>query len=199
MAGQTVEPVRSATEDEPATNQVGHRLRPTLIFCAIAGLMLTTDLLTKSLAWQRVPDEGTEIIPLLLRLQKVTNTGAVFGVAQGAQWLFTTISVIAIAVIVHVFWRSPRGAWPLHGCLALILAGAVGNLYDRIAFSYVRDFLYLFPGLKLPFGLTWLNGDDRLYPWIFNVADVCLVVGVSVLLLMVWAKERRGKRQPPGA
>jgi signal peptidase II len=69
--------------------------------------------------------------------------------------------------------------------LALLLAGAVGNLYDRITFGVVRDMLWLFPGVKLPFGWTWPGGNDELYPWIFNVADAAMCVALVFLLWMM--------------
>lgn len=134
--------------------------------------------------------EGRELIHKLLHLRLTTNTGAVFGIGKGAQWLFTAISVVAIAVIGHVFWHSRRGSTLLHVCLGLILAGALGNLYDRIMFNAVRDFIYLFPGVDLPFGLHWPNGESRLYPWIFNVADMSLVIGVTLVLAIMWRDDR---------
>jgi lipoprotein signal peptidase len=74
----------------------------------------------------------------------------------------------------------------------MILAGALGNLHDRIHFNAVRDLLWLFPGLTLPFGLHWPGGQSGLYPWIFNIADVALLVGVALLLIIIW-------RGPKGA
>jgi signal peptidase II len=141
--------------------------------------------------------EGRKVVPLLLNLRLTTNTGAVFGMGKGRQWFFAVISVVAIGVIVRVFFRSSPGARVLHVCLGLVLAGALGNLYDRIMFDAVRDFFYLFPGVRLPFGLHWPNGDDRLYPWIFNVADVSLVVGVTILLLIIGRSGRPAAQATP--
>jgi signal peptidase II len=78
----------------------------------------------------------------------------------------------------------------LHFGLALILAGALGNLYDRIMYGAVRDMLYLFPGVKLPFGITWPGGNPELYPWIFNIADAALCVGVVLIILTMLRKPR---------
>ena len=58
--------------------------------------------------------------------------------------------------------------------------------------------LLLFPGVKLPFGWHWPNGSDGLYPWIFNVADACLVIGLFFLMILMYRHERKmqadGKR-----
>jgi len=93
---------------------------------------------------------------------------------------------LAVGVIGWVFFLSRAGAWAQHVALALVLAGALGNLYDRIVYSGVRDMLYLFPGVRLPFGWQWSSQSDEVFPWIFNIADVSLLVGVSTLLILSW-------------
>jgi len=116
----------------------------------------------------------------------------VFGLGRGAQWLFVLISLVAIAIVLISFARSQaRNRW-LHIALALILAGALGNLYDRLRFCAVRDMLYLFPDVRLPFGWAWPGTGLRdVYPWIFNIADVALVCGVLLVLALSWAQPQR--------
>lgn len=134
-------------------------------------------------------------IPRVLSLKLTTNTGAVFGIGRGSQSLFVIISLVATAVVLVSFARSHASNHLLHVALALILAGALGNLYDRLRFCAVRDMLYLFPGVHLPFGWTWPGtGLRELYPWIFNIADVALVCGVLLVLLLSWRQPR-----PPSA
>jgi lipoprotein signal peptidase len=105
------------------------------------------------------------------------NHGALFGFLRdhktAANMLFAAISCGAIVFV--LWWSSQlanvRDRW---FCIALgfILAGTVGNLYDRLVFNGVRDFLH------------W----DYLYDWpVFNVADCCLVTGACMLLLQVFA------------
>jgi signal peptidase II len=115
--------------------------------------------------------EPTELVPGLLDLQLTLNTGAVFGLGQGARWLFVAVSVLATGVILVLVWRSPARARVYHTALGMILAGALGNLYDRVRFSAVRDMLHMLP-------------ETGLWPWIFNLADVALVVGVCVVLVL---------------
>ena len=97
------------------------------------------------------------------------NRGALFGIGQDANFLFGLVSVAAAGAI--IFW-STRPASARHGllcfALGLILAGTLGNLYDRIVFHGVRDFLYWYKWVDWP---------------VFNIADCCLVVGAGLLLV----------------
>lgn len=126
-------------------------------------------------------------LPGLLDFRLTTNTGAVFGLGSGARPVFVAVSVLALGVVSWLFVASPPGAWVQHTGLALVLAGALGNLYDRIRFQAVRDLLHMFPGVDLPFGLSWPwmsgPGASEVWPWIFNLADVWLLAGVGLMLL----------------
>ena len=144
--------------------------------------------------WSQYVHEPTVVVPKVLNLRLTTNTGAVFGLGKGNRVAFIGVSAVATAVIGFLFWRSPRNAWVLHGALALILAGALGNLYDRWQYAAVRDMFHMFPGVNLPFGLSWpapsapaghppIQGPTEIWPWIFNLADVALMVGVGLVLV----------------
>ena len=131
----------------------------------------------------------TVVIPSVLNLQLMLNTGAIFGIGKGQRVMFVVVGLIAIVVIGRLFWKSPAQARWLHIALGLILAGAIGNLYDRMRYGAVRDMLHMLPGVKLPFGWRWPigpNGIDEIYPWIFNIADVSLVCGVILMLIILW-------------
>jgi len=163
--------------------------------------MLGADLLTKHLAFERVagrpvvlsrdnagqywviPDhEPVSLIPGVLSLKLTANTGAVFGLGKGGQWVFKIVSIMAMGVIGHVFWRSRPDAWVMHIALGLIMAGALGNLYDRVRFNAVRDLLWLLPGTGV-------------WPWIFNVADVLLLAGVGMLVIQTWQVGKHGQTE----
>jgi signal peptidase II len=135
--------------------------------------------------------ESNVLIPHLLSLHLTANNGAIFGMGKGSRWVFIAVSIVAIGFISRVFWHSPAQARLLHVALALIIAGAMGNLYDRLFFAVVRDMLYMFPEINLPFGLTWPGGASGLYPWIFNIADVALLFGVLTVVWVTW------KNAPP--
>ncbi len=103
--------------------------------------------------------------------QPKVNKGALFGLggeyADLANGIFAGVSVIAAAAI--FYWSTRRSTakdWSLCAALGLILAGTLGNLYDRLVFDGVRDFL-----------------DFHLINWpVFNIADCCLVCGAFLLL-----------------
>jgi signal peptidase II len=81
-----------------------------------------------------------------------------------------------------------------HVGLALVLAGGIGNMVDRVSVGAVRDFLHLFPRRELPFGLRWPGGSDEWFPWVFNVADMELIAGMCLLMLAVHLSDRRAAR-----
>lgn len=175
--------------------------RALAVFLGVALAVLAGDLVLKSWsfanvagapvdldAWathqQDVPrHEAITLVPHVLSLQLVLNRGAVFGMGQGGKWVFIPVSIAAAGFILFLFWRSPPRAWVLHTALGLILAGALGNLYDRVIYSEVRDMLRLFP-------------TTDVYPWVFNLADAALMVGVGIMLLMSVAGELRQRRTP---
>jgi signal peptidase II len=139
--------------------------------------------------------DPTVIIPSVLNLKLMINIGAVFGIGKGAQWFFAVVSVIATGVILYIFARSRASSFAVHVALALILSGALGNLYDRVLYGGVRDMLHLFPDVKLPFGMKWPGGADGLYPWIFNLADAALVCGVILAIILSWRHDTRQRRK----
>ncbi|MCC5831343.1 MAG: signal peptidase II [Phycisphaeraceae bacterium] len=138
---------------------------------------------------------GRNVIPYVLDLHLMINTGAVFGIGQGRQGLFIMMSIVATAVIGWFFYRSRANERWVHLGLGLLMAGAWGNLYDRMAYAGVRDMFHLFPGVHLPFGLSWPRGSTELYPWIFNVADVALLAGVAILLVYSWHADRQARKR----
>ncbi len=166
-------------------------------------VVIGVDLIVKALAFRFVagapvsPEsvpahEAVGVIPYILSLKLVENRGAVFGIGQGQRLVFVLVGVVAVIVVVIAFVRSGAHRRFLHAALALILAGALGNLYDRVMFGMVRDMLWLFPGVKLPFGLSWPGGADELYPWVFNIADVALLVGLAILMLGMYREDKKG-------
>lgn len=205
------------TPDSPPPRRAGRCPHAIALFLLVAAGTLATDLVLKQWSfagvvkdhqgnpvrvelddlaaadpaafWQRYPHEPIVVVPHVLNLHLTTNPGAVFGLGRGGRFIFILVSIVATAVIGTMFYRSPRTSSFLHAALALILAGALGNLYDRIRFGCVRDMLHMLP-------------DTNLWPWIFNPADVALVVGVGMILLLTAAadlKHRREKRAAESA
>ena len=139
------------------------------------------------------------VAPCVLEFRLVLNPGAVFGIGAGKRWFFVLFTGGALVFGLYMFAAWTRGRdYAAHAALGLIAAGGLGNLYDRLLYGCVRDFLSFLPGVNLPFGLTWPGGDARAWPWVSNVADAFLIVGVLVLV-MYTMRARHGQHEPPAA
>ncbi|HEX4333665.1 MAG TPA: signal peptidase II [Usitatibacter sp.] len=148
------------------------------LWLVVSAVVVAADLATK--AWvSRVfaPGEVLEVTSFF-NLVLTHNTGAAFSFLAGAggwqRWFFTAIAVAISAAIVVLLPRQ-RDPW-MAAALALVLGGALGNLYDRLTLGRVVDFVQLHAG-----GYYWPA---------FNVADSAITVGV---LLLVW-DSLRGRR-----
>lgn len=124
------------------------------------------------------------IVPRVLDLTLVLNPGAVFGMGAGKRLFFVGFTIFAAGFAVWMFatWTSRRD-WASHAAIGLILAGGIGNLYDRLVYACVRDFLHPLPGMMLPFGWSWPWGGREVWPYVSNIADLWLLVGIGVLLV----------------
>ncbi|HMN96241.1 MAG TPA: signal peptidase II [Phycisphaerales bacterium] len=136
--------------------------------------------------------QGVSVLPWdLLDFHLVLNHGAVFGLGSGRRSVFVAFTIIAACVALWVFARLTAAKDTLaHIGLGLVLAGGIGNLVDRIFFGAVRDFLHMLPRWHLPFNLRWPGGNPEVFPWVFNVADVSLLSGMAILLVVL---NRRGE------
>jgi signal peptidase II len=154
-----------------------------LLITAVVGVAL--DLWTKALAVAHLPPPRTiEFIPGWLQFEFTVNRGAVFGYGQGMRWLFIGVSVVAVFFLGWLFAVSQRRQWLYHLLLGMLLAGVLGNLYDRAAYGYVRDMIHALP--------RW----PTVFPYIFNVADSLLCVGV--FLMVVYSFFHKPVTQPQG-
>jgi signal peptidase II len=135
------------------------------------------------------PHDPVVIVPRVLNLTLVLNPGAVFGMGAGQRWLFIGFTAFAVFFALWVFlrWTTARDR-VAHAALGLLLAGGLGNLYDRLVFGCVRDFLHPLPGVRLPMGLKWPNGSDEVWPYVSNIADLWLIIGIAALLVFSWRK-----------
>ena len=112
-----------------------------------------------------MPYESLPVIKDVFHFTYAQNRGAAFSILQNQRWLFITVTIIAVIFIIYFLIKHPKEEMILKISLSLILAGAVGNLIDRIGYGYVIDFL-----------------DFRLINFaVFNVADSAVVIG-SILL-----------------
>jgi len=178
----------TATDAPTAARSV----RAWVIFAVVTAAGLAADLVSKALVFdwlsRTAPETGWRwIIPGVLRFNRMTNTGVVFGFDRIPDAMVIGLTILAVGVVVYFFAVSPRRARWMHAALAMILAGALGNLFDRLTVGKVRDFIDFGPCRVGPLH----------YPWVFNVADVLLVVGVAILMvlsLVEWRRERAAAR-----
>ena len=144
--------------------------------------------------WRIPPHDPVVVIPKLLNLHLVKNDGAVFGIGSNQVMFFIVFTMGALTAALLVFGRwTTRNATTAHVAIGLILAGGLGNLYDRLRFGFVRDFLHMLPGWRLPFGLNWPGGSNEVFPWVFNAADVMLLLGMGTLMIYMNSLDKRRK------
>lgn len=143
-----------------------------LISVVVLVALILLDQWSKQLAvkylYQQKP---IEILPGIFELSFLVNRGAAFGIMQNFQYFFAAVTCVVLCLVVYCFIRIPgqRKYMPLHCLLVLLMAGAVGNLLDRVRLGYVIDFFY-FKLIDFP---------------IFNVADCYVVVSVILLAILI--------------
>ena len=137
----------------------------------IIALLIVVDMLTKTYVYGACLKKGKiDIISGVLSLVPVQNTGASFGMLSGKTAYLTVVSTIcAVFLVFFIFYTYKRKNLWLRSALILITAGAIGNIVDRIALGYVRDFIYF----------------ELIDFAVFNFADSCLTVGTIVLLVYI--------------
>lgn len=149
----------------------------TALFTACAVVIVGLDQATKAMASDRLLlGDPVSILGEAVRLTLVHNTGAAFGLFPGSRVPFIVISLVAIAVVLYLFFRETYRSVPNRVLLGCILGGAIGNLVDRARLGYVVDFIDV--------------GLSRARWPVFNVADSAVTVGV---LLLAWNLARAGR------
>lgn len=131
------------------------------------------DQYTKYLAVTHLKDgPAFVLIDNVFELSYLENRGAAFGLLQNRQIFFVCVAILIFAFILYCYVRIPKtGRYlPLRLCGIFIVAGAAGNLIDRIRLGYVVDFFY-FRLIDFP---------------VFNVADIYVTVSFAVLLILIF-------------
>lgn len=147
--------------------EIGHKIMSPFLLLGVFFL----DRLTKNYAMDNF------IHPVrvggVANLAYTENSGISFGLFQGNNLFFIAFTAVLIILII-VFRRKISGEKPrVHAALALILGGALGNLYDRIVHGYVIDFI-----------------DLKFFPAVFNAADSFITIGAFMILLDQILEER---------
>jgi len=154
------------------------------LMLVVAGLIVTLDQVSK--AYIRATFTGPQgsqmwapwdwLLPYA-RIVHVTNTGVAFGMFQGVGYIFAGLAALVSLAIIYYFPQVPREDRVLRFSMSMMLAGALGNLIDRVLHNgQVTDFISVgnFP--------------------VWNVADASITVGVIILMLGMWVQENRQKR-----
>ena len=159
------------------------RVKDYLILFSVAGVVIALDQWTKWLVRENI-EYGGEWLPEWLswlspyaRFVHWYNSGAAFGMFQDGNLIFMSLAFIVIGAIIYYYPLVENEDWYLKMAMGFQLAGASGNLLDRLQMGKVTDFISVgtFP--------------------VFNVADASISIGVAILLLGVWIKERNEKKK----
>jgi len=153
------------------------------LFWPVVAIVTFIDVVTKALAVrllvpQRVPHD---VIGELVRFTLVYNPGAAFGLHVGpySRWVFMTLTVVALAILAWLYQATREGHTSRTLALALVCAGAIGNLIDR-----VRSDIGVVDFIDVGFG-------DSRWPT-FNVADMAVSSGAFLLAWVLWEDDRIG-------
>lgn len=173
---------------EPLTQRVRTTAQPSWralgLVSLVAAVVLAADQLSKALVFATLGPNSNggaiELVPGLLWLLYVENTGAAFGLLQGRNPVLALVALVIVLVL--ALWFRALAATTAWGALALGLqiGGALGNVVDRLRHGFVIDFI------DVPYWPT------------FNLADSAITVGVAILLLvLVRADDRRADPEKP--
>lgn len=138
----------------------------------IALILVVLDQWTKHLAAVTLKVNGPiELIDGVLELMYLENRGAAFSMLQNQQWFFILLTAVFLIAAIWLIRKIPKTGrfLPLLWTIDVLVAGAVGNLIDRVAHAYVIDFIY-FSIINFP---------------VFNVADIYVTISVVVLVCLM--------------
>lgn len=119
-----------------------------------------------------LPGESLKLIPEVLHITYVLNSGAAFGLMAGQIWIFVGTALIVCGGVIYGSFRVPRSEIMVRLAMGMIGGGALGNLYDRLTTGRVVDYL-----------------DFQIWPFVFNFADSMVVIGVGLVLLRLYRDE----------
>lgn len=165
------------------------------LFWIVLLVSLVADIATKAWADAYVRPTQPDVTPIIdgfIGWKWAENQGAAFSIMHGRPLLLALIAGgVLLAVFGYVYKAEPKRRWFLTA-LALVAAGAIGNLYDRILLGHVRDFMFFI--FDLPFHGTSIPVLDWTIPLkypVFNVADIEIIAGVLILVAMSFKPEKK--------
>ena len=171
-----------------ATSAPISRRHVAVLFCAGSLSVLLFDLVTKWLVFNAYAvGQRRTLIPGLINLHVSRNAGAAFGMGKGFGAVFVMVSIAASIAMTWAAFKYGRHSRLIAVALALLVGGALGNVWDRLLHQgHVRDFIDLHVGTLH-------------YPAIFNIADVAICVGCGLIVLhsFLSPEPRAGKDRAP--
>jgi signal peptidase II len=168
------------TDPHGATTIVAEGRSSGLAFLWLTAAVVALDQLTKAAIEHSLGLYQSVVVLPVLEITRYHNTGAAFSFLADAagwqRWLFTALAIIVSVTLVLWLRRIDRGDATLASSVALILAGALGNVIDRLRLGHVIDFIHVHWG-------------EHYFP-AFNVADSAITIGAALLLLDAWLEAR---------
>lgn len=138
------------------------------MFITLLIAIILVDQVTKYLAYVYLQPQSTiPVINKIFYLTYVENRGAAFGILQNRVWFLAIVTAVIIIGALYYIYRNPQLNSITRYSIVLIIAGAVGNLIDRVRLGYVIDFF-----------------DFVVWP-VFNIADCAVVVGTIILVFIL--------------
>ncbi len=147
-----------------------------MLYALLVAVLVGADQITKFLVRTHVPLYGSRpLIPHLVQLTYVRNTGAAFSLFAKHTWILAVLSAVVSVAIIIVLAKGIVDTSAGRLCLSVLLAGTIGNFIDRAFIGYVTD---MFDLLFMSFA-------------VFNIADICIVCGgiaTCIYLLFFYTK-----------
>lgn len=138
-----------------------------LIIITITAILL--DQIIKIIIKSKLFNSSILVIPYILKLTYVQNTGAAFGIGSNSTSMFVAVNIVIIGLITYfIFSKKDEINRPILIALHLIVAGGISNLIDRITRGFVVDYIDISPLIKYP---------------VFNLADIFIVVGCIIIAI----------------
>lgn len=138
-----------------------------LIIITITAILL--DQVIKIIIKSKLFNSSILVIPYILKLTYVQNTGAAFGIGSNSTSMFVAVNIVIIGLITYfIFSKKDEINRPILIALHLIVAGGISNLIDRITRGFVVDYIDISPLIKYP---------------VFNLADIFIVVGCIIIAI----------------
>lgn len=139
----------------------------------ISLIVFTLDHISKKLVFNfldETEEETTVLIPKVIYLEKVTNTGGIWGTFRGNNKIIMTVNLIVFPLLFVIFYKFIFISLFTRIGLSLVIGGALGNIMDRLLHGHVRDFISI-----------------RLIHWpIFNLADTFISCGAIIMIIYIW-------------